>query len=267
MYEIYYDIKSDDYHLRTEISSSALKRVLISPAHYQAYLAEKIEPTPAQILGTCVHSAILEQDYSKYICAPDVRRNTKAWDSFCEENPGKLPLKQDDYNTVKEMFNAFYAHPMASKLIAKGKPEVSIIGTHEETGLKIKGRLDFLADVNDDLYIVDYKTASSAQPNDFKRQIFDFGYQISVAHYKSMAEKALGRNIKDVFFVVQEKSAPYAIRIFRASDNMLEMGLHLRDKGLYTIKQCQEKNEWPGYEPKVEEIELTSWHYEAMNNV
>lgn len=263
-FEIHYNMRDSDYHARTEISSSAMKRALISPAHYKAYLEEKEDPTPAMELGTAIHGAILEQDFSKYVCGPDCRRGTKEWTAFEEANEGKIILKPSDFNTIKGMYDAFFAHPNASKVVSKGKPEVSVIGKCEKTSLDIRGRIDYFVQSDKGNYILDYKSASSADIGSFKRSIFDYRYDLSIAHYKDITEKALNIKIDDCFFIVQEKTPPYALMVYRASDRMLEQGLNDRDKALYIIKQCLDKNEFPSYPSDILEIDFNDYQYREL---
>jgi hypothetical protein len=264
VFEVLYNVPDKEYHARTEVSSSAMKRALISPAHYQAYLNEEIEPTPAMELGTAIHGAILEQDFTKYIKGPDCRRGTKEWAAFEAENQGKIILKPDDYATIRGMYDAFFAHPNASKVVSKGKAEVSIIGTDEKSGLQVKGRIDYLVQSDKGNYILDYKSAQNAQMTDFRRSIFNYRYDLSLAHYKDITEKALSIKIDDCFLIVQEKTPPYALMIYRASDRMLEQGLNDRDKALYAIKQCVDKNEWPCYTNDILEIDMNDFQYREL---
>lgn len=256
---------ASDYHAHNAIGSSAMKRALVSAAHYKSYLENKEEPTPAMILGTAIHSAILEKTYDIYIESPDCRRGTKEWKAFEEQNPGKLILKPDDYATVKHMFEAFYSHPVASKLITGGTPEATIFGRDKTSNLEIKARIDYLVQSEKGNFIVDYKSAQDATPSAFKKAIFDFGYYLSLAHYKDMAEKAYNIKIPDVFIVAQEKKSPYALRIYRLSDRALEQGLHDREKSLYIIKQAIDKDEYQAYTNDITEIDMTTWSYEALN--
>ena len=64
--DIKYDIVEDSnetYHNNKEyISSTGLKKLKVSPAHYKEYLEEKKEPTPALIFGSAYHTYCLEVD-------------------------------------------------------------------------------------------------------------------------------------------------------------------------------------------------------------
>lgn len=261
---IKYDMPEEEYHKSPGISSSAMKRALISAAHYKAYIDGEEEPTPAMELGTAVHGAILQQDYSKYIQSPDCRRGTKEWTAFEEANPGKILLKPDDFQTVEKMFKAFYGHSIAAKLISKGKAEVSIFTECKETGLAIRGRIDYLVIDGTKGYILDYKSTTSAQTAAFANQIFDYRYDLSMAHYKALVQEAFGITVEDVFFIPQEKKEPFQLRTLRATDRMMEQGLNDRNKALYIIKQAMDKGVYEGYSEKIEEIDMLDWQYRKL---
>lgn len=54
---------SDDYHAeRSAVSSSQLKRMLVSPAHFMCGLNEPEESTEAMLFGTVLHGRMLESD-------------------------------------------------------------------------------------------------------------------------------------------------------------------------------------------------------------
>jgi hypothetical protein len=65
-----------EYHGdRSAVSSSALKQMLISPAHCLRYLNEGREETPAMLTGTMLHAALLEPDRfaTEFAMVPVVR--------------------------------------------------------------------------------------------------------------------------------------------------------------------------------------------------
>ena len=69
------DIPNEVYHAdRSCVSTSGLKKILRSPAHYQASLASaNRKETPAMFLGTATHSRLLEPELfeQELMVAPD----------------------------------------------------------------------------------------------------------------------------------------------------------------------------------------------------
>ena len=97
-----------EYHRWNAIGSTGLKHFKRSPAHYQAYLAEGSEDTPAMQMGRPFHAAVLEPDTfaSRWCSAPDVDRRTKIgrerWDELEAQYGDGFVLKRDDYGTFWE---------------------------------------------------------------------------------------------------------------------------------------------------------------------
>ena len=76
-------LSNADYHSLPSVSSSMLKTILRSPAHYKAaYLsgAPRKEPTASMVLGSLTHTLFLEPEQfnGEYIIAP-------AWDARTKE--------------------------------------------------------------------------------------------------------------------------------------------------------------------------------------
>ena len=72
---------SDDYHAeRSAVSSSQLKRMLVSPAHFMCGLNEPEESTEAMLFGTVLHGRMLESDSfttrQSSSCVDNVRRRS-----------------------------------------------------------------------------------------------------------------------------------------------------------------------------------------------
>ena len=68
-----YDIGIEEYLAeRDHISSSGLKRLLLSPLHLQRYLLRQHESTPQLDFGTAAHCALLEPERfaREYVALP-----------------------------------------------------------------------------------------------------------------------------------------------------------------------------------------------------
>lgn len=123
----------EEYHSGPGISKSALDQIARSPAHYMAYKAAPHEPTPAMLLGSVFHAAVLEPGEfdARYCVAPEgIDRRTKvgkeAWAEFEYEANGKEIIKPDIMCTVRGMAQSVAAHPLARSLVTGGTAEQSI---------------------------------------------------------------------------------------------------------------------------------------------
>ena len=140
------------------------------------------------------------------------------------------------------MVAAIKAHPEALALL-KGEHEVPIVWTDPTTGEECKCRPDVIGDG----VIVDYKTTSSCENGAFERDARKYGYQLQAAMYR---EGLLQARLQEFgfAFIAQEKTAPYAVRVYRCDPGWIDDGVEIYRELLDLYHKCKTKNEWPGYE-------------------
>jgi hypothetical protein len=179
-------ISNKEYRSREGISSSELKKIMKSPAHYKYYKENPTEDTPALLFGRAAHKYILEtyDFYNEFAVAPNCDRRTKEgkeiWAKFVAESEGKDVITQEQFEVIDAMRNVMLATPFVSKLI-NGEHEISYFWTDEDTGLKCKVRPD---SINHKLkVIVDYKTCDNAETEHFMKQAIRLGYDLQASYY------------------------------------------------------------------------------------
>jgi hypothetical protein len=113
---------------------------------------------------------------------------------------------------------------------------------------------------NKDLYLIgDLKTAISAEYKDFQRTIVNYKYHWQAALYL-MGASAIDKLLyKSFVWIVQEKSPPYAVALYRASDMMVEVGKEKAMRLFDRFQRCLESNQWRGYPQRIADIELPAW--------
>lgn len=260
-------ISADQYHSHPAVGHSGLVRIMRSPAHYENYLRNPPESTPAMQLGTAFHTALLEHDrFSQdFVVAPKFDRRTKegkaaaeAWEA---DNAGKNALTAEQMQAIKAMAYIVHCHAGATKLLACGLAEMSAFWIDQETGIECKCRPDFLSMSGEAVTgIVDVKTCCDASVEGFARAIASLGYDVQAAFYQDGLKAMTGRTIS-FYFIAVEKEAPYAVAAYKASDEVIEVGRAKYRGALQLLKWCREKNQWPAYQPggEIEEISLPRW--------
>lgn len=257
---IYHDMPAPDYHAVRAVSKSALDQFEKSPAHYQHWLNNPPEQTPAMRLGSLTHAAVFETTRfrSSVAVAPIVDRRTKEgkaiWEQFSRENEGKDIISSDEMQQLEAMRAAVLSHPAAGKLLEDGNPEVSLFHTDLELGLDLKARLDWVRPEA----IVDLKTTEDASPRGFAKSIANFRYHVQAAHYRRMA-RLMGMGDLPFYFVAVEKSAPHAVAVYQLDAADLILAEQALMESLRRFASCQEFNTWPGYSRAVETISLPKW--------
>src|SRR5262249_44075553 len=107
--------------------------------------------------------------------------------------------------------------------------------------------------------IVDYKTATSADPVTFGRKAADYGYHMQNAWYIDAA-KAVGLDEDPAFlFVVQEKTPPYLVSVVELDATAVEIGAARNARALSVYRECMQTGAWPGYDTDVHLISLPAY--------
>ncbi len=268
---IYTDISNQAYHRGEGLSSSDLKLIARSPAHYKAAKGAEPRETDAMKLGTATHTLILEPERfeSEYAAAPDGldRRRKEGKEAWAElEASGKVILTSEDYNNVLGMGKAVSEHSMGSKLFNGGFAELSCYWEQPvsyggiNTKILCKARPDYTKQMPDGSYvIIDLKTTQDARGREFQRRAYDLGYHISAAHYVDGMTAVMGLPPKDFVFVVVESSPPYGVNLFRASEQFLAAGRE--DNGSYykIYAACLADGAYPCYPEMIRDLQLPRW--------
>lgn len=271
-----FNVPMDLYHAGPGISSSGLKEILKSPAHYQAYKAAPQTDTAALRFGRLVHSRLLEPELFKATVIvrserpqeperPDhlaaVTRRSKegkaaldeweaswrpahqaavaAWEKEAE---GKEAISPAEAETLEAMALAASRNKLASTIFGKGDAEVSCYWVDDETGVLCKARADFMRDG----VIFDLKTCYDGSPKGFQGAVQKYDYHLSAAFYTDGFQTVTP--VKNFAWVAVEKAPPYCFAFYAADQETLARGRADYRRALVTFAECERSGNWPGYE-------------------
>ncbi|MBA3755916.1 MAG: PD-(D/E)XK nuclease-like domain-containing protein, partial [Nitrosomonas sp.] len=82
---------------------------------------------------------------------------------------------------------------------------------------------------------------------------------IQVGHYVDIVEQVQGAKIDNYYFIAQEKSGPYGIKVFRMNRQVIEYCLQARRDLLNRVAVAIETQEFPCYPEIVEDVVIPSW--------
>lgn len=252
-----------------EFSSSAAKKIMESAAHYEwEYLRTDKpvkKPSKALLLGHALHAAVLGVG-SNAVEVPKehltdsglvaTRKSAAEWIAQ-QEAAGLIPLHPNDYADVQYMKESVLAHPDAGPAIELGgAPEVSMFGTDPRTGIRCRGRFDFMP--TDHPIAIDLKTGESASLRGFTRAIDTWKYDIQHGHYMDLAEW-LDLGVTDMVFVVVEKTPPYSTNVIQLDRDWQDMGRARAAEARARLQRGRETGEWPAYPPGVKIASPPPW--------
>ena len=265
MVEVCYNQPEFEYRREEGANQSSLKKILESPAHYQAALKNKLIPTPTMQMGTAVHCKVLDGDIAfdrQYIKKPDdlslATKEGKAWKA--EAGRKKVLTsggKDDPWGSVIGMSEslrklAWFAG--ADDEYIKYN-EVSVYW--EWLGVRCKARLDRV--LVEEGIVLDVKTTDSVDPELFTKKVVNLGYDFQSSYYTRAAEVAYGKKFRFIFAAVERK-APYTVDLFEVTDEMMEEGLTKCELALETYATCDANEEWPNRPAMIHELSYPSWY-------
>lgn len=258
------------------VSNSDAKLLLDAPALYRYHKDNPRTWGSRQMnLGSAAHTRVLgEGDELVKIPAAEYRTNESKRLRDEALAAGKIPLlgvrKYDDrpceWDVVDEMAKVLEQDPLAPKLFAKGRAEVSAFWIDPETGVPRRCRFDWLPDPvpGQRLIVPDFKsTEKSVSPGSFSRSADDYGYDMQDFTYSS-GLAALGVDVDAAFvFVVQSVKAPYLVAVHQLDDEARELGHQRTLRALRRYQYATETGDWFGYAGEVHDVSLPGWAYKA----
>ena len=266
---LYENIPHATYLRWRAINHSAAKEMRRTPSHVQASLRRTIEgdtdDSPAKILGTAAHVAMLEPGRLDALVLegpinPRTGKSfgvgTKAWDDCVACNPGRLVVGSEDLAKLRGMSAGIWASTKARAILeTPGMSEVAGIVTDPESGLRFKFRLDRIVP---GVLGFDYKTTASAHWDDFRKDVARYGYHTQLEWYRRWY-KAITGDPLPFGLLVQETSDPWHARVFQLGERTEAMAAARVSEWVAQLRRCAIRNEWPGYGDEVEVIDVPDW--------
>jgi hypothetical protein len=252
-------IPAAEYHRYPAASSTQLKNVLRSPAHYKVALEHPAPSTPAQSLGTLIHLAVLEPDNfrANTVVKPKFsgkgsRALAQDWD---KEHEGKIVVEHEQMRIIDGVLHSLTTHRTARELLRVGNMEESFFWQDPVTGLVCKCRPDLWKDRT----IVDIKSTLNGSPQEFPRAIANLGYHLQAAFYLDGVSAVLGEQFQHFSIIAVEKVPPYAVATYVLDEATLDVGRMLYRRALRSLRKCKIQNYYPGYPDRLISTSLPSW--------
>ena len=244
-------------------------------------------------LGTFIHSAFLEPSkFSKVKVLPsEGNRSSKAglvtlikyyWDLLCippdsfltemsmadmkevlfdletaAKRQGYTFIDADMAQIVKIVQFSYrtYGNGIIPRLIANGRTEVSMYGRDAGTGQKVKIRPDciLLEEQVGANIILSVKTTSATSIDGFMRDAAKFRYELAEGMYLQVASEITGRRFTGTLMLIAQTVIPFQCALLWLDAEDLECGKYKYQQAVDIVRQCKERDEWPGFEAYAED--------------
>lgn len=290
-----YQQPDPEYRKAEGLSQSMMKELLRSPAHFRARYgpdADPFFPTAAMQVGSAVHARVLEPEiFDSQFCSREdyageptiselqallttqgieFKKAAKKAELLALAYPEGVPSDKrtafgsDDWRAVMGVADALRTHDIAGMWFCPSQKryrqhnEVSLY-SKDHRGHVLKARLDRIQIEGNRLLILDLKTTDDATASAFQRKVVNLNYDLQAAWYSKLAAEAFPDLKVEFVFVAVERKAPHGIRVFRASDSVIQSGLRKMDRTLDRFSESQAINYWPSYDPVITDLAMPTW--------
>ncbi len=266
---------NEEYHAnKLYVNASSLKHMAKSPMEYKFQLTQVTEKTDAMILGSVVHSLLLEgeEQFKKdFAVVPkldgrnDVNKLAKL--KFEYENKGKTVVNQEIYQTAKAMYESAMSKRGIRELLLGGVNERSYYWRDPVTGIYIRVRPDSVKD----LCLVDVKTTKDITRAGFAKICAQLHYDIPVGLYRKVISAMTGKEYNSFAFIAIENSAPYDSIIYNCTKEFIGYSDYHTDYLLDKLVKCRETDTWAGVDEQADnefgvlDLDLPTYYMQRIN--
>jgi len=221
---------------------STIKRIGDSGKQYlEALRSRDGKSSPAQLLGTAVHSMVLGSRPGESIVRYVGRRAGKEWDAFEAVHAGATILNEAEWAKAEAVAEAVRADPVARDHMVNARFELPLSWDDGGVACSTSG-----VDIVQPRRIGDLKTAASTHIETFQRQAFNFSYHAQLAWYRRGA-RANGLDVtQGVFVVAVETCPPYEVVVHELSEDLIDLGDRTVTLWLERFKVYRDSDMWPG---------------------
>lgn len=247
----------------TELSSTGAKAIVRCPAEFHW---QQVHPVQKDIFdeGALAHRLILGAgDDVHVVDAYDWRTKAAQQAKKDERSAGHRVVHRGDLLAASKMARTVRSTPEAQRLLSRpGKAEMSMFATDPDTGIRVRGRMDWLTTEDDGTpCIVDVKTtATNTHPDALTRQIASFGYHQQAAFYTDLLALC-GQPGATFYFIFVPHIGAHKPRVVRLEPEAIERGRDLNRQAIETFIACTKANEWPCNHEQLITLGIPAWAY------
>lgn len=253
------DMPNDEYHAHEGISSTGIKKVKQSPAHYK--YPEPFNRSRAMDMGSAIHAAVFELEWfkEKYMLLDDVEDRRKPEYKKAKEAIGEeFVFVKNEVRHIRGMYKAVRSRKRAIELLQlSGWSELSGF-IRDDNGIIRKVRFDRLTACGK---ILDLKKTQDARRDAFSKSISNYEYDMQAAWYIDTFKMLTGDDADGFRFIAVEEKRPHGVAVYTIDEPSLMIGRDYNNKAYDTYLECVKTDHWPCYSDNLDdqEIGVTSW--------
>ena len=259
-YGVHFNMPAQTYHESAGVNATFLKALdATTPLHIHEGDAKHFAQATADF-GTSVHSGYLEPHEDIVDWAPFQTRTGKAFKEAhaAKAEDGRVLLTEPEHERYLGSVAALNNNKEMAWLreMDGTQTEVSMFVHDPLFDMQYKARADMIHPEKG--YLVDVKTTTSADPRNFQKAIWDYGYHVQMAFYAYVSRLA-GYEVNTWAIFAVEKTQPHATHIYRFSDEVKEYAneemFRLLQLARDDIDSEKPTTGWPTYT----EVKLPRW--------
>lgn len=241
------------------INWSSLTHMRASPLMYKHRLSVPRADTPALALGRVTHTLVFEPEKfaAEHVIWEGGARRGKDWDNFKDLHCDQTIFKPGEIDEAVQMAEAVRRHPLVQPYLEGGEFERAIEWTDQATGLRCKGRPDWL--LPESRILLDLKTARSIDSRRLGAAAASYGYHCQLAHYRAGVAAGLGWEPQRVILIAVEKEGPHDVGVFELDPEALYAGTEEVAELLRMVRVCTDAANWPGRYATEMALQLPGW--------
>ena len=265
---VYPSIPNADYHAGPGLSSSDVKLILRSPAHYRHQKSVTQKPSSDLLFGSLVHDLVGDPAgwAERWMVVDASTRTTNRYKDAVSNNPGKQCILAGEFSQAEDVAHAVFESPIVGDCVLNTGRQIG----HLLDGATLEHSIywqqqDVLCKARPDIWlrdkrvIVDLKTTRNAEPDAFLRDAVRYGYHTSAAWYMRAVAAVTGEPVDAWLWLVVEKEPPYAVQVYQADAGLLAIGDQNCTRGLDRFKRCSSTDQWPGYATETMTLHAPAW--------
>lgn len=227
------------------LSSTGAKTLLYEGPRVYKWKREHPVRKDAWDFGSVVHALILGVGEFEVIDHDSWRSKAAQNAREAARTEGRAPILAKDYEAAAAMRDTVMENHLAAGILSEGRPEVSMWAEDPETGVLMRGRIDWL---RDNAFIDVKSVGTGVNLPDFERTVWNLRYHFQAAFY----QRILGLNgieaLPPIWLAVS-KDAPYECIAYQPDQDLMARAHEDVDLALAQYARCVETDTWPGLTP------------------